>query len=58
MAVIIFKPDPSNKKPKKEYIDLSIAHRKHRKMHDSYKKIALILGAVNLLLFSYIIFIK
>jgi len=58
MAVIIFKPDPSKKKPKKEYIDLSIAHQRHKKLHDSYKKIALGLLVVNLFLFLYIIFVK
>lgn len=58
MAVIILKPDPKDKKPKKEYIDLSVAHRNHKKMHNSYKKAFLILTLVNLLLFFYIIFIK
>jgi hypothetical protein len=58
MAVVIFKPDPKEQKPKKEYIDLSVAHRQHKKMHKSYKKAFMLLTVVNILLFSYILFVK
>jgi len=58
MAVVIFNPDPSKQKPKKEYIELSKAHQQHKKLHNSYKKIAMIMSLVNIILFSYIIFIK
>ena len=57
MAVVIFKK-PTDKKPKKEYIDLSVQHRRYKKMHGSYKKAFFVSLAVNLLLFLYIIFIK
>ena len=58
MAVIILKPNPKDKKPKKEYIDLSVQHRHYKKMHGSYKKAFIVSLVVNLLLFLYIIFIK
>jgi hypothetical protein len=38
MAVVIFKKNPKEHKPKKEFIDLSVAHRQHKKLHNSYKK--------------------
>lgn len=58
MAVIIVKQNPKENKPKKEFIDLSVAHRRHKKMHGSYKKAFFILSTFNLLLFLYIIFVK
>lgn len=57
MAVVIFKPDPKDKKPKKDYVDLSVAHQKHKKLHNVYKTTSIILGIINIILFSYIVFV-
>lgn len=57
MAIIVFK-DKDDKKPKKEYIDLSVEHRKHKKMHGSYKKAFIISGILNILLSLYVILFK
>ncbi len=58
MAVVIFNPNPKNKKPKKEFIDLSVAHRNHKKMHKSYKVAFFVLLLSNITTLLYIYFKK
>jgi hypothetical protein len=58
MAVVIFKKNPKEHKPKKEFIDLSVAHRQHKKLHNSYKKAFITSVFFNIILFLYILFIK
>ena len=58
MAVIILKPDPKDKKHKKDYIDLSVAYRKYKKMHKSYKTAFLLSFFVNIITISYITLFK
>ena len=57
MAVIIFK-DKDDKKAKKEYIDLSVEHKRHKKMHSSYKKAFILSSVFNLVFILYIILSK
>lgn len=54
MAIIIFKSKDSPTKSKKEYIDLSVEHKKAKKSSQFFK-IAFILSAIlNVFLFYYL----
>lgn len=55
MAVVIFKSKTSEKKQKKEYIDLSIQHQRLKKNQTKYKQGFIVSVAINIILFLYII---
>lgn len=37
MAIVIFKNLKEDNKPKKEFVDLSKSHKKHKELHQMYK---------------------
>jgi hypothetical protein len=55
MAVVIFKSKQSEKKSKKEYIDLSIQHQNLKKNQTKYKQGFIISVVINVILILYII---
>jgi len=56
MAVVVFKSKTDDTKPKKEFIDLSVEHKRQLNLSHSYKTLLVISASINLILSCYIIF--
>lgn len=56
MAMVILTPDNKNKKPKKDYIDLSLDHKKQKKGRKVYKTAFFISFIINIIGLFYIVY--
>lgn len=54
--MVILTPDNKNKKPKKDYIDLSLDHKKQKKGRKVYKTAFFISFIINIIGLFYIVY--